>query len=74
MSRQVAELQEATIKAQCRMLRMPMIASQFSTLADQAIREKKATSDIWRLYWRWNSRSVSGTRSNGAFVRRTFRA
>jgi DNA replication protein DnaC len=38
----MAQLQEATIKAQCKMLRMPMIASQFGTLAEQAIREKKS--------------------------------
>jgi DNA replication protein DnaC len=42
MNRQVADLQEATIKAQCKMLGMPMIASQFSSLADEAIREKKS--------------------------------
>src|ERR1041385_2166613 len=42
MSRQIAELQEATIKAQCKVLRMPMIAAQFSSLAEQAIREKKS--------------------------------
>jgi hypothetical protein len=32
MSNQMAQLQEATIKAQCKTLRMPMIASQFGTL------------------------------------------
>ena len=42
MSSQMAQLQEATIKAQCKTLRMPMIASQFGTLAEQAIREKKS--------------------------------
>ncbi|HWB83470.1 MAG TPA: IS21-like element helper ATPase IstB [Bryobacteraceae bacterium] len=42
MSSQIAQLQEATIKAQCKALRMPMIASQFGTLAEQAIREKKS--------------------------------
>src|SRR3984957_3378756 len=42
MSSQMAQLQEATIKAQCKALRMPMIASQFGTLAEQAIREKKS--------------------------------
>lgn len=47
MSRQMAELQEATIKAQCKVLRMPMIASQFGSLAEQAIREK--TSHIGYL-------------------------
>jgi len=31
-----------TIKAQCKTLRMPMIGSQFGTLAEQAIREKKS--------------------------------
>jgi DNA replication protein DnaC len=41
MSNQMAQLQEATIKAQCKTLRMPMIASQFGPLAEQAIREKK---------------------------------
>jgi DNA replication protein DnaC len=40
MSRQIAELQEATLKAQCKVLRMPMMASQFASLAEQAIREK----------------------------------
>src|SRR5215831_7516363 len=42
MSNQMAQLQEATIKAHCKALRMPMIASQFSTLAEQAIREKQS--------------------------------
>jgi hypothetical protein len=42
MSNQMAQLQEATIKAQCKTLRIPMIASQFGTLAEQAIREKKS--------------------------------
>src|SRR3981081_146129 len=42
MNNQMAQLQEATIKAQCKALRMPMIASQFGTLAEQAIREKKS--------------------------------
>jgi DNA replication protein DnaC len=41
MSNQMAQLQEATIKAHCETLRMSMIASQFGTLAEQAIREKK---------------------------------
>jgi DNA replication protein DnaC len=42
MSNQMAQLQEATIKAQCKTLRMPMIASQCGKLAEQAIREKKS--------------------------------
>ena len=41
MSTQMAQLQESAIKAHCKSLRMPMIASQFGTLAEQAIREKK---------------------------------
>jgi hypothetical protein len=35
------ELQEATIKAHCKMLRLPMVSSQFGSLAEQAIREKQ---------------------------------
>ena len=42
MSSQLAQLQEATIKQHCKTLRMPMMAAQFGTLADQAIREKKS--------------------------------
>src|ERR1700761_1828182 len=41
MSNQLVELQEATIKQHCKTLRMPMMASQFNTLAEQAVREKK---------------------------------
>jgi DNA replication protein DnaC len=41
MSDQLVELQEATIKQHCKTLRMPMMASQFNTLAEQAVREKK---------------------------------
>ena len=41
MSSQLAQLQEAAIKQHCKTLRMPMMASQFSTLAEQAVREKK---------------------------------
>ncbi len=42
MSNPMVHLQEATIKAQCKTLRMPMVASQFGTLAEQAIREKQS--------------------------------
>ena len=42
MSYPMVQLQEATIKAQCKTLRMPMVASQFGTLAEQAIREKQS--------------------------------
>ena len=42
MSNPMVQLQEATIKAQCKILRMPMMASQFGTLAEQAIREKQS--------------------------------
>jgi DNA replication protein DnaC len=41
VSSQLVELQEATIKRPCKTLRIPMMASQFSTLAEQAVREKK---------------------------------
>ena len=36
------QLEEATIKAQCKALRMPVIAAQFSRVAEQAVREKKS--------------------------------
>jgi DNA replication protein DnaC len=41
MSRPLAQLQEATIKQHCKTLRMPMMASHFNSLAEQAVREKK---------------------------------
>ena len=42
MSNPMVQLQEATVKAQCKTLRMPMVASQFGSMAEQAIREKKS--------------------------------
>jgi len=36
------QLQDATIKAHCKVLRMPMVASQFAALAEQAIRERQS--------------------------------
>jgi DNA replication protein DnaC len=41
MSNQMVQLQEANIKAHCKALRMPVMSSQFGTLAEQAIREKQ---------------------------------
>ncbi len=41
MSSQVTHLQDATIARYCTALRMPTVAAQFSTLAEQAIREKQ---------------------------------
>ena len=41
MSQQLVQLQDATIRQHCKALRMPTIGSQFSTLAEQAVREKK---------------------------------
>jgi len=42
MTQPMVQLQEATIKAQCKQLRMPMMAAQFSSVAEQAVREKKS--------------------------------
>jgi DNA replication protein DnaC len=36
----MVQLQDATIRQHCKALRMPTIGSQFSTLAEQAVREK----------------------------------
>jgi DNA replication protein DnaC len=41
MSQQLVQLQDATIRQHCKVLRMPTIGAQFSTLAEQAVREKK---------------------------------
>lgn len=41
MSNQLTQLRDATIVRHCKSLRMPTMASQFSTLAEQAIREKQ---------------------------------
>jgi hypothetical protein len=41
MNSQIAQMQDAIIKQQCKALRMPTVALQFSTLAEQAVREKK---------------------------------
>src|ERR1700710_432294 len=41
MSAQLGRLEEATIAQNCKTLRMPTMALQFSTLAEQATREKK---------------------------------
>src|SRR5207248_6485789 len=42
MTQHMVQLQEATIKAQCKQLRMPVMAAQFSSVAEQAVREKKS--------------------------------
>ena len=49
MSSQLAQLQEATIKQHCKMLRMPMMGMQFSSLAEQAVKEKKHTGYLEAL-------------------------
>ena len=36
-----APLEEATIKQQCKFLRMPAVAAQYASLAEQAIRERQ---------------------------------
>ncbi len=65
MSNPMVQLQEATIKAQCKTLRMPMVASQFGTLAEQAIREKQSRYRISRSTTVWpRSKSGNATRSN----------
>jgi len=46
MSNPLAELQEATIKQHCKALRMPMMGMQFSSLAEQAVREKKTHMSV----------------------------
>src|SRR5437764_7491870 len=41
MSSQMTQLQVATIAQHCKVLRMPTMASQFSKVAEQTIRERK---------------------------------
>lgn len=41
MSDTMLELQEASIRQHCKALRMPMMSSQFSPLAEQAVRENR---------------------------------
>src|ERR1700710_1240249 len=41
MSAQLGRLEEATIAQNCKTLRMPAMAQQFRTMAEQAVREKK---------------------------------
>jgi len=41
MSKQTRVLQEATIKQHCKVLRMPAVASQFVSLAEQAVKENQ---------------------------------
>jgi DNA replication protein DnaC len=41
MNGPMVQLQEATIKAHCKALRLPMVGSQFGGLADQAVRENR---------------------------------
>jgi hypothetical protein len=41
VSQQLVQLQDATIRQHCKTLRVPTIGAQFSTLAEQAVREKK---------------------------------
>jgi hypothetical protein len=36
MSQQLVQLEDATIRQHCKVLRMPTIGAQFSTLAEQA--------------------------------------
>ncbi len=74
MSPPMAQLQEATIKAHCKMLRMPMVASQFSSLAEQAIREKQSHIGYLEALLPPNLKSASGTRLSGASARPICRA
>ena len=73
MSNQLAQLQEATIKQQCKALRMPMIAAQFGSLAEQAVRRRRLTSAIWKHCWRPRSKSGNGTRLSGGSKKRICR-
>jgi len=41
MSKHTEPLQEATIKQQCKLLRIPMVASQFVALAEEALKEQQ---------------------------------
>jgi DNA replication protein DnaC len=41
MSSQLTQLQDAVIAQNCKALRMPMMAAQFRTLAEQAVKEKQ---------------------------------
>src|ERR1700691_5398071 len=41
MSGLMVDLQNATVQQHCKTLRMPIMASQFSTLAEQAVRENQ---------------------------------
>ena len=43
MNAEVAALEAATIRQQCKVLRMPAIAAQCTQLAEQAVRERRVS-------------------------------
>jgi hypothetical protein len=65
MSNPLVQLQEATVRRHCKILRMPTMAAQFSRLAEPAVREKKTSVGYRKRCWRSRSRSGSGTLLTG---------
>lgn len=57
MSGHVAALEEATIKQQCKVLRMPAVAAQCTQLAAEAVRDRRTHLNFSKRCWPPNWKS-----------------
>jgi len=56
MNAESTALEAATIRQQCKVLRLPSVAAQCAQLAEQAVRERRTASAISKRCCRRNSR------------------
>ena len=73
MKNQTEALEHASVRQYCKAVRMPAIAANFVSLAEQAVKENHSHIDIWRRCWRWSVKSATGTPSTIAFGMRSCR-
>src|SRR5437764_7357173 len=58
MNQTTQALEHASVRQYCKVLRMPVIGSNFVWLSEQAIKEQRSHIGISKHYWRWRRKSA----------------
>ena len=73
MKAQTEQLEHASVRQYCKLVRVPAIANSFVSLAEQAVKRTRVTSGTWKLCSRWKAKSETAMRSTTGLATRNCR-
>jgi len=73
MNNTTESLEHASVRQHCKAVRMPVIAANFVSLAEQAVKENHSHIRYLEGCWRWKAKSGTGMRYKTGLAMRNCR-